>query len=150
MTEQRRQSLLRIVEQELAEPASDEALRERLGAALPAHSDLLDFLALRREHSQSTFLLRAQRALFRRFGWRVIRPFFLVGVLAGVGFTLQSHVDPTLGVMLFLAGAATLYVVIQIAAMRWSSRDEREQPRVDAEYRARLEELRERLRAQAE
>jgi len=142
----RRNALEKVLQQEIEAPASDRALFDRLARDLPDQAALLDFLALRLEHVQRVFYVRAERAWFRRFGWRIIRPFLGVAVLASVGFALQRSVDPTLGVMLFLAGAAALYVIIQLAAMRWANRDLKKLPDFEAEYRARLEAQIDRLR----
>jgi len=136
----RRLPLEKILQQEIASPASEKVLLDRLSRELPDQAALLDFLALKIEHSQRLFYVRAERAWFRRFGWRIIRPTLVLGVLASVGFALQRRVDPTLGIMLFLAGAATLYVVIQLMAIRWADRNLKKLPDFEAEYRSRLEE----------
>lgn len=140
------QPLESILRAELQEPLEDAALRERLLELFPHQRCLLDFLALRDEHARRVFYVKAERAWFRRFGWRIIRPLLIVGVLSGVGFTLQRTVDPTLGVLLFLAGAAALYVVIQLMAQRWADRDLKKLPRFEADYRDRLAALLEHLR----
>jgi hypothetical protein len=143
----RRHPLDRLLQQEIESPASDRALFDRLAEEFPDQRALLDFLALRLEHSQRHFFLRAERAWVRRFGWRIIRPFLVVSLLASVGFALQRAIDPTLGVVLFLAGAAALYVVMQLLLMRWAARSQRRLPDLEAEYRDRLQEQLERLRA---
>jgi len=130
----------RILRNELEHLAPDDEFYERLGRALPEHAALFDVLALRAQYTKSVFAIQAERAWFRHFGWRVIRPFMLLAVVAGVFFAfLQQRIDPTLGIMIFLGGAGTLYVVIQLFAMRWAQRNQKQLPRLEADYRRRLE-----------
>lgn len=132
----------RILEQELEQPSTEQEIFDKLADALPEHATLFDFLAQRERHAWRTFAIRAEGAWFRHFGWRVIRPFMLVAVVAGVFFAFfQRTIDPTLGAMVFLGGAATLYVVIQLFVMRWSQRNQKQLPRFEAEYRERLKNL---------
>jgi hypothetical protein len=135
-----------ILRDELRGALDDSALHERLSEQFPEHRNLLRFLALHDRHARQVFYIKAERAWFRRFGWRVIRPLLILGILAGLGFGLQRTVDPTLGVMLFLAGAASLYVVVQLMAHRWANRDLKRLPRLEADYRAEVEALLETLK----
>lgn len=137
----------RILERELEQPSAELEIYDTLGRELPEHAALFDFLAMRDLHARRVFAIRAERAWFRHFGWRVIRPFMLVAVVAGVFFAFfQQAIDPTLGAMVFVGGAATLYVVIQVFAMFWAQRNQKQLPRLEAEYRdrvlRRLEQLR--------
>lgn len=137
----------RILQQELEQPSAEQEIFDKLSGEIPEHATLFDFLAARERHAQRVFAIRAERAWFRHFGWRVIRPFMLVAVVAGVFFAFfQGAVDPTLGAMVFLGGAATLYVVIQVFAMFWSQRNQKQLPHLEAEHRERLIRLLEELR----
>ena len=129
----------RLYHDELEDPCLEPEFYERLAHALPEREALIDLLALRELHLKRTFAIRAERAWFRHFGWRVIRPFMLVAVAAGVFFAFgQRTIDPTLGAMIFLGGAGTLYVVIQVFAMFWGQRNQKRLPELDAAYRERL------------
>ncbi len=140
-------SQVRFLEEELERPSDDQEVYARLSRELPEHAALFDFLALRELHSKRTFAIQAERAWFRHFGWRVIRPFMLVAIVAGVFFAFfQTTIDPTLGAMVFLGGAATLYVVIQVFAMFWAQRNQKHLPRLEADYQARMRDRLERLR----
>ena len=137
----------RILQDELEQASPDQEIYDRLGREVPEHEALFDFLALREVHVKRVFAIHAEQVWFRHFGWRVIRPFMLVAVVAGVFFAFfQTTIDPTLGAMVFLGGATTLYVVIQLFAMFWGRRNQKQLPRLEAAYsdrvRRRLEQLR--------
>jgi len=137
----------RFIERELAEPSADQEIFERLGRDIPDHAALFDFLAARERHTKRVFAIHAERAWFKHFGWRVIRPFMLTGVAAGLFFAFfQGTVDPTLGTMVFLGGAATLYVVIQLFAMFWGQRNQKQLPRLEADFAERVTRQLEQLR----
>ena len=142
----REPALERILEQEIEAPASHRTLFDRLGRELPGQGALLEFLDLKIEHNQRNFYVRSEHAWFRSFGWRLVRPFLAVAALASVGFALQRAVDPALGVALFLAGAATLYVIIHVLALRRARQARTKLADSEAAYRSRLEEQLARLR----
>ncbi len=120
-----------------------------MGRELPEHEALFDFLALREVHVKRLFAIHAEHVWFRHFGWRVIRPFMLVAVAAAVFFAFfQNTIDPTLGAMVFLGGAATLYVVIQLFAMYWGQRNQKQLPNLEAGYRDRVRRRLERLQSE--
>jgi hypothetical protein len=137
----------RTLQRELERPSAEQEIYDTLGRELPEHEALFDLLAMRETHAKRVFAIQAERAWFRHFGWRVIRPFMLVAVVAGVFFAFfQTAIDPTLGAMVFLGGAATLYIVIQVFAMFWARRNQKQLPRLEADYRDRVSRRLERLR----
>ena len=89
--------------------------------------------------------MKSERLWYRRFGFRVMRPLFVVAVLAAIAFSFQRVVDPTLAFACFVGGAAVLYLAIQIFAMRWMRQDEAKLAEVEKAYRRELEELRDEL-----
>ena len=144
MTEQ--PALEKILQQEIEAPASHRTLFDRLGRELSDQGALLEFLALKIEHTQRNYYVRFEHAWFRSVAWRLVRPFLAVAALASVGFALQRAVDPASGIALFLSGAATLYVIIQVLALRRASQARTKLADSDAAYRSRLEEQLARLR----
>lgn len=136
-----RERLVGLIRREIEAPGSHKALLEELGRASLADPPLLEFLAAADEHHRNAFYARSQHVWARRLGWRIMRPLFLVAVLAGIGFCLQRAVDPTLGTLLFLGGAAAFYVALQIHLHLQAGRDLRHLGEIDACYRNRLRAL---------
>ena len=136
-----RERLAEIIRREIDSPGSHGPLLEALKEASLADAPTLEFLAAEDEHHRNAFYAKAQHVWTRRLGWRIMRPLFIVAVLAAVGFCLQRAVDPTLGVTLFLGGAAALYIAIQLFAHVWAERDLRKTGGIDARYRDRLRAL---------
>jgi hypothetical protein len=142
-----RRELGAAIRRELASPAALADLGAelaRLGAGASSDADrrlVHDLLAAKEEASRAAWYVEAAPLWMRKLSWRLIRPLLAVGLLAAVGFSLQREVDPTLGVSLFLFGAAAFYVAVQLLAPFWARADRREQARIDRRYRERLEKL---------
>jgi hypothetical protein len=141
-----RERLAEIIRGEIDSPGSHNSALEALKEVSPADAPLLEFLAAKDEQHRHAFYAKSQHVWTRRFSWRIMRPIFILAVLAAVGFCLQRAVDPTLGVTLFLGGAAALYVLIQLFAHFWAERDLKKIEGVDARYRDRLRAMLEDLR----
>jgi hypothetical protein len=133
-----RERLRKLIERELERPGSYGATLDDLSELFPEDRPLFEFLRARDEEHRHAFYAKSQHVWYRRFGWRIMRPLFLLSVGAGIAFALQRTVDPVLGVALFLAGAAALYILIQIFAHRWAQRDLRPLDAVRERYRERL------------
>jgi hypothetical protein len=136
-----RERLRKLLEREIERPGSYGSALEDLAELFPDQRLLFEFLRARDEEHRHAFYAKSQHVWYRRFGWRIMRPLFIVAILAGVGFSLQRAVDPTLGVACFLAGAAALYITIQIFAHRWAQRDLKQLDAVRERYRERLRAL---------
>ena len=133
--------LKNVIQRELSSPGSVGDPCGELSSTLDDLKPVLAFLKLKHEHDRRAIVLKGEQLWFRRLGWKLMRPLFIVAIVAGVGFVLQRKVDPTLGVGLFLGGAASLYVAIQIVVHRAAFRGVRRLEEVDAAYRKALEEL---------
>lgn len=139
--------MIDLITDELRSPGAYDNVLEELKGAFSEHEPVLRFLAAKDDQHRHAFYLRSQHVWYRKMGWKIMRPLFVVGVLAAIGFSLQRVIDPTVGVAVFLLGAATLYVIIQIFAHRWAYKDLARIEEVNARYKERLESLLEDLRA---
>ena len=141
----RRDALLRLVETEASDPLPFETFLERLEEAHPDDAVVARLLRAKDRQHRHTYYVKSERLWYRRFGFRVMRPLFIVAVLAAIAFSFQRVVDPTLAFACFAGGAAVLYLAIQIFAMRWMRQDEAKLAEVEKSYRRELEELRDEL-----
>ncbi len=134
--------LAEIIRAEIESPGSQGAVLDALREALPEEdAPLLEFLAAKDEQHRNAFYAKSQHVWYRRFGWRIMRPLFILAVLAAAGFCLQRAVEPVLGATCFIGGAAALYVLIQIFAHLWAGRDLKRIEEINARYRERLKAL---------
>ena len=137
--------LARLAARELEGEPEDLAALAPLLAALAAEPErLAALLRAKEEQLKGAWFVEAEPLWMKRLTWRLMRPLFVVALLAAVGFSLQDAFDPTLGVSAFLLGAASLYVVVQFFAHLWARRDERRLAEVRRRYRETLGRLLER------
>jgi hypothetical protein len=129
-----------LVRAEAAEPGALAELAPLLAAA-PDAERAARLLAAKEEQARAAWYVEAEVLWLRKLTFRLARPLLLLGVLAALGFALQRAVDPTIGVALFLFGAAALYVAVQFFAHLWLRADQRRTAEVNRRYRQRLEEL---------
>ncbi len=133
-----------------------ERLRARLGSgdppslgefleALADAADAADLVPAGRalaEEERREALARAESAWFRRMGWRVMRPMLAVGILAAAFFAFgQESIDPATGFGIFLLGAGSFYVVLQVYLHRWARAGRRRLEEDRRALRARLRQL---------
>lgn len=133
-----RERLRKLIERELEHPGSYGTALDDLSELFPDQRPLFEFLRARDEEHRHAFYAKSQHVWHRRFGWRIMRPLFLLAMGAGIAFSLQRAVDPVLGVALFLGGAGALYVLIQVFAHRWAERDLKQLDAARERYRERL------------
>ncbi|MBN1772886.1 MAG: hypothetical protein JXB32_16565 [Deltaproteobacteria bacterium] len=145
MTPAERRRLRTLVERELESPRDDASFRQELLEVLGSLEPALRLLDLKEELRRSTFYVKSEHVWYRKFGFRMMRPLFLVSTLAAVGFLLQDALDPTLALLCFVGGAFLFYVVLQLFAWRWARLDERKLAEFRDRYRRRLERLRDEL-----
>ena len=138
-------SVADLVRQELESPAGFEDLVGRVGESFPDFKPLWAFLVLKDSQHRHAYYVKSEHVLFRRLGWRLMRPLFVLALIAAVVSVLQQALDATLVLGLFLAGAASLYVVVQIFLHRWAWRDMKRLRSLDEEYRRKLSALLESL-----
>jgi hypothetical protein len=134
-------TLARAIAAERQEPRPMETILGELEAALPEEQALLRFLAAKDRAHRHTFYVKSERLWYRRLGFRVMRPLFVVALLAATGFSLQRVVDPTLAFACFVAGMVALYLAIQFWSLRGMRQDEDKLQAVEREYRRELEEM---------
>lgn len=145
MTPEERRRLLALVQRELESPRDDAALRQELLDACGSLEPALRLLDLREELRRSVFYVKSEHVWYRRFGFRMMRPLFLLAALAAAGFLVQRAIDPAIGLACFLGGAFLFYAVLQLFAWRWARLDERKLDEFRDRYRRRLERLRDEL-----
>lgn len=145
MTPEARARLRAMLDREIESAADPERFRSELERAFPDLGPVLRFAALKDEEHRTTFYVKSEHVWYRRFGFRMMRPLFVVAVVAAVLFSLQRVVDPAIALACFLAGAFAFYVVLQGFAYRWSRRDLGKLDDARARYRQRLERLRDEL-----
>jgi hypothetical protein len=145
VTTDERRRLRGIVAREIEAPGDYPKLREDLQDALPRLEPALRLLALKDEEHRTAFYVKSEALWYRRFGFRMMRPLFLVSLVAAVLFLLQDAIDPALALGCFVIGAFAFYVVLQVFAWRWSRADEKKLGEIRHRYRQRLERLRDEL-----
>ncbi|NMC70981.1 MAG: hypothetical protein GYA57_13080 [Myxococcales bacterium] len=145
MTAEERRRLLALVERELESPRDDAAFRQELLDSCGSLEPALRLLDLREELRRSTFYVKSEHVWYRRFGFRMMRPLFLLAAIAAVAFLLQRAIDPATGLLCFAGGAFLFYAVLQVFAWRWARLDERKLAELRDRYRRRLERLRDEL-----
>jgi hypothetical protein len=140
-----RRRLLEIASAELEAPGTQSSPIDRIRELVPQEQRLLRLLE---EHQRACLMLKARHLWYRTLGWRLVAPLMMLGLAAAVGFSLQRAVAPVLGVGLFLAGAASYYVILQLYAHRWAAREHRQLDSREAQYRDQLRALMEELGTQ--
>lgn len=141
----RREALLRLVEAEAKEPLPYESFLERLPTVHPDDPALVRLLRAKDRQHRHAYYVKSERLWYRRFGFRIMRPLFVVAFLAAIAFSFQRALDPTLAFACFAGGAAALYLTIQVFSMRWMRQDEAKLAEVETTYRRELEALRDEL-----
>ena len=134
-----------LVRQELESPEKFEVILDRLGESFPDLEPLWAFLVLKDSQHRHAYYVKSEHVFFRRLGWRLMRPLFAVALVAAVVSAFQQALDSTIALGLFLTGAASLYVVVQIFLHRWAWRDMKRLGSLDEDYRRKLSELLEAL-----
>jgi hypothetical protein len=145
VTAEQRRRLRALVERELELPLDDAALRRELEESFAALTPALRLLDHREELRRNTFYVKSEHVWYRKFGFRMMRPLFVLCTLAAVGFLLQRTIDPAFGMLCFVGGAFLFYVVLQVFAWHWARLDERRLAELRDRYRQRLERLRDEL-----
>ena len=139
--------LLPLIEKELEYPRPYEQFLGDLREQFPHDGALLRLIQLKDKQHRFSFYVKSEHVWYRRFGWRIMRPLFIVAVLAGIGFLFQKIVDPALGFAAFLGGAVCVYLSIQYFAQRWMNQSQKRLDDIESEYRAELERIREELQS---
>jgi len=145
VTPRERRRLLALVERELQAPQDDAAFRQQWIDACGSLEPALRLLDLREELRRATFYVQSEHVWYRRFGFRMMRPLFLLATLAAAGFLLQRTIDPALGLLCFAGGAFLFYATLQLFAWRWARIDERKLAEIRDGYRRRLQRLHDEL-----
>lgn len=140
-----RRRLIRMIEREIEHPGTPQELHTGLRNLMPEAEALLRLLQLKDEHHRRAFYVKSESVWYRRFGWRIMRPLFLIAVLAAIGFSAQRAIEPTLAFACFVLGAVAVYLSIQYFAHRWSRQDLEKLTQYEAEYRRELTALRDEL-----
>lgn len=133
------ETLEEVLRAEMDAPESMSETLKRLESGGGGSEDVFwCFLRAKDLHHRQSFYLHSENLIYRRLGWRLMRPLFLLAVLAALGFSIQKKLDATLGVGLFLAGAAGFFVLLQIFVHRWAWKQMKELRQINANYRSAL------------
>ena len=119
-----KKKLAAVLEREVEEPRSHDQFLDDLTEALPDQETLLRLLKAKDRHHRHAFYVKSELIWYRRFSWKIMRPLFVVAVLAAIGFSFQKMVDPTMGFASFVLGAVSVYLAIQFFAHRWMRQNE--------------------------
>ena len=148
MSAQRSQAVKRLrglLEREIASPGSVDDALDSLSEVSPDLEPFARFLKLKDQQHRSAFYVKSEHVWYRRLGWRLMRPLFVLGIIAAVVFSLtfrgRAGLDPTVATALFLGGAASFYVVLQVFIHRWAQQNVKKLDGISADYRRRLREL---------
>jgi predicted lysophospholipase L1 biosynthesis ABC-type transport system permease subunit len=133
-----------------AEEREGRRLSELLAELEQKHAELAPlarFLAIKEteETARRTVLQREQ--WFRSFSWRLVGALFTFGVLGLLLFLAWGGEEAFLASILFFAGGASFYLVVQAMASWSSYKDRKALAQVRERYRQELEELRRQLGA---
>jgi hypothetical protein len=143
----RSKQLASLIERELKTPRSYGDVLEELAEICAEERDVMRFLRAKDDHHRHGFYVKSEEVWYRRFSWRIIRPLFLVALLAAIAYSFQRIVDPALGLASFVLGAVCVYLGIQYFAHRWMHQNQTRMKEVEDRYAADLESLLEELRA---
>lgn len=135
------ESLAEMIRGEIQSPGSLGDVLGRIREERPDLSTLLQFLSLKDHHHRHAFYVKSGHVFLRRLGWRLMRPLFLLALAAAGVALLQRTLDPTEALSLFLGGAASLYVLLQVFLHRWAWKDMKKLASIEAEYRKNLTRL---------
>ena len=145
MTPEARARLRGLINREIESPGDPQRFREALEEAFPDLEWAMRLASLKDEEHRTTFYVKSEHVWYRRFGFRMMRPLFVVAIIAAVLFSLQRVIDPAIALACFLGGAFAFYFVLQIYAYRWSRKDLGKLDDARSRYRQRLERLRDEL-----
>lgn len=130
-----------LIRREAESPGSVEDVLGRVEDAYPEMATLWRFLALKDDQYRHALYIRIQHVFLRRLGWRLMRPLFLLALVAAAISAFQDLVDPTLALGLFLCGSASFYAVLQFFLHRWAWRDMKKLSGLEREYAGQLSQL---------
>lgn len=142
MAADRDDKLAQLIRSELAEVSPHDRLAG-LMTGLRDEKLLAEYLAAREALDRGRWFFESEPLWLRKLSWRLIRPLMVLGIIAAVVFATQRAVDPTLGISLFLLGAASLYITVQFFSHLWQRTDKKRLAALEEEYRARLRALEE-------
>lgn len=137
-----RRRLRELIERELASPRPFEEVAREFPELVPGTEGVADVLRALARADRARFWVRAERRWHQRFGWRLIRPLMFVGLAGAAVAVLQSAFEPTAALILFLTGAASLYIVLQVYTHLWSRSADRRLAEIEREFRDELGRLR--------
>ncbi len=133
------EALAEVINEERASPRMLEDVLGRLEAERPDLAPFWEFLSIKDRHDRHAFSIQVEHAIFRRLGWRLMRPLFIVAIIAAAAsFLLMKQGDPTLLLAVFLSGAAALYLAFQVFLHLWAWRDVKKLTAITEDYRRRL------------
>jgi len=136
-----RARLAQLIRRELERPDPEADLAALIAGGAAEDRLLAELLRAKEQQRKAHWFLEAEGQWLKRLTWRLIRPLLVVGVLAAVAFGWQRALDPTIGMALFVAGAASFYVTVQFFAHLWAQGDAKKVAQIDRQYRDRLQAL---------
>ncbi|HEX9638020.1 MAG TPA: hypothetical protein VGB99_10825 [Acidobacteriota bacterium] len=136
-----RARLAQLIRRELERPDPEADLAALIAGGAAEERPLAEFLRAKEQQRRAHWFLAAEGQWLKKLTWRLIRPLLVVGALAALAFGLQRALDPTIGMALFAAGAASFYVTVQFFAHLWAQGDAKKVAQIDQQYRDRLQAL---------
>ncbi|UCF67207.1 MAG: hypothetical protein JSV80_15735 [Acidobacteriota bacterium] len=119
------EKLRTLIERELDRPRPFEQVARELPNLLTADPQLAETLRLLATADRERFWIKSEATWFRRFGWRLMRPMLATGLLAAGVFFFGDISNRARAFLMFLLGAGSFYVVLQLYIHRWSATEEK-------------------------
>ena len=125
MNPETRRLLLRWLKKEEHEDSHLSALLAELGEKQREVAPLARYLAIKEREEKARRAVLDRARWFRSFSWRLIGALFTFGILGLALFLLWGGEEAFLASILFFAGGASFYLVVQSMATWRSRKDEK-------------------------
>lgn len=145
MNPETRRLLLRWLQKEEHEDCRLSALLVELTEKQGEVALLGRYLAIKEREEKARQAVLDRERWFRSFSWRLIGALFAFGILGLTLFLLWGGEEAFLASILFFAGGASFYLVVQSMATWRSRKDEKALARIRERCRRELEALRQEI-----
>jgi hypothetical protein len=137
--------ILRWLQEEEGQEPRLSTLLNRLGKERKDLAPLARYLEIKEREETARRAVLDREHWFRSFSWRLVGALFAFGVLGLVLFLFWGGEEAFLASILFFAGGASFYLVVQAMASWRSHKDQRALARIRERCQIELEALRQEL-----
>jgi hypothetical protein len=129
------------IQEDAESPARFADFLDRLAEADPERADLWHVLKAKDEEQRASFYARSMEMWLRSQGWNMAKWLLWLAVPAAICFVLLGGEVAFESALLFLCGAASYYVVVQVLTHLRARRNERELAAIRGRYRDAVEQI---------